>query len=220
MKSLITLATCAIFLLAPSCSIPKTDTDTDIDTDVIDYITNADFIDEFENTFNDSLSIKTESICNDIAFPRYLKDLNLNDVYSSNINLSVDASLKAYGFEGSMGKKDLLTVAYFTKYKDFKCGDQTKRAMVGVKLYVHASQLKTKISSPNLPIIAAAVELGLAKAEYRFQTFGVNPENFYQKLPSAQFTVDTYSKVISAYDNIVHSLNDSTAIDPLITDVP
>ena len=44
--------------------------------------------------------------------------------------------------------------------------------------------------------------------------------NVYQKLPSAQFTVDTYSKVISAYDNILYSLKDSTEIDPIITDIP
>ena len=69
-------------------------------------------------------------------------------------------------------------------------------------------------------IIAAATELGLAKAEYRFETFGINPDNFYTNLPSAQFTVDTYSKVISSYDNIIHSLDGSTAIDPIITSVP
>lgn len=159
-------------------------------------------------------------ICGTIEIPRLLKDLNRNEIYTSNVSLDVNASLQAYGFSGSMGKKDILVIAYLTKFKDYNCGTTTKRAQIGLKLYVHASNLKIKVSSPTLPVIAAAVELGLAKAEYKFETYGINPDNFYINLPSAQFTVDTYSKVISAYDNIVHSLKDSTQIDPIITDLP
>ncbi|MCB9345176.1 MAG: hypothetical protein H6576_15915, partial [Lewinellaceae bacterium] len=105
-------------------------------------------------------------------------------------------------------------------YKDYNCDGTSKRAQVGLKLYVHASDLKIKVSAPSLGVIAAAAELGLAKAEYKFETFGINPDNFYTNLPSAQFSVDTYAKVISAYDNIIHSLNDSTEIDPIITEIP
>lgn len=162
----------------------------------------------------------TAMVCGSIPLPKYLKDLNQNDIYTSNISLAMNTSLQAYGFSGSMGKKDILIVAYLTKFKDYNCGGAQKRASVGVKLFVHASELKIKANSPTLPMIAAAVELGLAKAEYRFRTFGINPDDFYSNLPSAYFTVDTYSKVISAYDNIVHSLKDSTEIDPIISDPP
>lgn len=159
-------------------------------------------------------------VCGSIEVPKYLKELNRNEIYASNVSVNVNASLQAYGFSGTMGKKDVVIVAYLTKFKDYTCEGDTKRAQVGLKLYVHASDLKVKVASPSLGIIAAATELGLAKAEYRFETFGINPDHFYTNLPSAQFTVDTYSKVISAYDNIVHSLNDSTAIDPIVTEVP
>lgn len=159
-------------------------------------------------------------VCGSIEVPKYLKELNRNEIYASNVSLKVNASLQAYGFSGTMGKKDVVIVAYLTKFKDYTCDGDTKRAQVGLKLYVHASDLRVKVASPSLGIIAAATELGLAKAEYKFETFGINPDHFYANLPSAQFTVDTYSKVISAYDNIVHSLKDSTAIDPIITDVP
>ena len=161
-----------------------------------------------------------EFICGTIQIPKILKELNRNDIYASNIKLEVNASLQAYGFTGSVGKKDVLLLAYLTRYKDYTCGNTTKRVQVGLKLYVHASDLKVKVASPSLAVIAAVTELGLAKAEYWFETFGISPDNFYANLPSAQFTVDTYSKVISAYDNIIHSLKDSTEIDPIITDVP
>src|SRR6202012_5507165 len=95
----------------------------------------------------------------------------------------------------------------------------TRRVMAGIRLYVHASNLKISFKSPTLPQIAAAVELNLGKAEYRFQLLGLKAPNIYSQLPSAAFDVDTYSKVISSYDNIVHSLTDNTAIDPIIATV-
>lgn len=159
-------------------------------------------------------------VCGTVEIPKTLKELNRNEIYASNVSLQVNASLQAYGFSGTMGKKDVLILAYLTKFKDYTCEGKTKRVQVGLKLYVHASELKIKVASPSLAVIAAAAELGLAKAEYKFETFGINPDDIYTKLPSAQFTVDTYSKVISAYDNIVHSLKDSTEIDPIITDLP
>jgi len=169
---------------------------------------------------SDTTSDLPQFICGTIKIPKFLKDLNRNEIYASNVTLQVNTSLKAYGFSGTMGKKDVLIIAYFTRFKDFNCDGKSKRVQVGLKLYVHASDLKVKVSSPSLAVISAATELGLAKAEYKFETFGINLDDFYAKLPSAQFTVDTYSKVISAYDNILNSLNDSTEIDPIITDVP
>lgn len=169
---------------------------------------------------NHNKGIVTDYVCENIPMPTLLKDLNRNEIYTSNVSVTTNASLQAYGFSGTMGKKDKLIIAYLTKFKDYTCGNTTKRAQVGLKLYVHASDLKIKVNSPSLPVIAAAVELGLAKAEYKFETYGINPDNIYTKLPSAEFTVDTYSKVISSYDNIVHSLKDSTEIDPIITDIP
>lgn len=169
---------------------------------------------------SDTLSIVHQYVCGSIEIPKILKELNRNEIYASNVSLEVNASLQAYGFSGTMGKKDVLILAYLTKFKDYTCESETKRVQVGLKLYVHASDLKVKVASPSLGVIAAATELGLAKAEYKFETFGINPDDFYTKLPSAQFTVDTYSRVISAYDNIVHSLKDSTEIDPIITDIP
>lgn len=173
-----------------------------------------------KNIKPDSLGIASQYVCGTIEIPKILKDLNRNEIYASNVSLDVNASLQAYGFSGTMGKKDVLIIAYLTKFKDYTCDGTTKRVQVGLKLYVHASDLKVKVASPSLGVIAAATELGLAKAEYKFETFGINPDDFYTKLPSAQFTVDTYAKVISAYDNIVHSLKDSTLIDPIITDLP
>lgn len=172
------------------------------------------------NIKSDTLSTVPQYVCGTIEIPKILKDLNRNEIYASNVSLEVNASLQAYGFSGTMGKKDVLIIAYLTKFKDYTCEGKTKRVQVGLKLYVHASDLKVKVASPSLGVIAAATELGLAKAEYKFETFGINPDDFYTKLPSAQFTVDTYAKVISAYDNIVHSLKDSTLIDPIITDLP
>ncbi len=168
----------------------------------------------------DSLNIfPTENLCEGIPVPTLLKQLNQNDIFTSNVSLSRNASLSLYGFSGTMGKKDILVSAYLIKFKDYKCGNETKRAMVGIRLYVHASDLKIKLSSPSIANVAAAVELGLAKSEYRFRTFGLNPTDFYPSLPSALFNVDTYSKVIDSYDKIIHSLKDSTSIDPLIEDV-
>lgn len=155
-------------------------------------------------------------VCGTTPMPTLLKELNRNEIFTSNVTIAVDASLSAYGFSGTMGKKDVLIAAYMIKFKDYTCDGVTRRVLVGIKLYVHASEVKFKASSPTLPMIAAAVELGMAKAEYKFETIGLNPDGFYQNLPSAQFSVDTYSKVISAYDNIIHSLNDTTAIDPIV----
>lgn len=101
------------------------------------------------------------------------------------------------------------------KFKEYKCGDKTIIASVGINLYVHATDLQVKISSPSLVNISAAAELGLAKTQYRIKTFGINPNNFYSNIPSAQFNTETYTKVIGNYDKIVNSLSDSTKIDPL-----
>lgn len=168
----------------------------------------------------DTLSITQQYVCGALEIPKILKDLNRNEIYASNVSLDVNASLQAYGFSGTMGRKDVLIIAYLIKFKDYICDGETKRVQVGLKLYVHASDLKVKVASPSLGVIAAATELGLAKAEYKFETFGINPDDFYSKLPSAQFTVDTYAKVISSYDNIIHSLKDSTLIDPIIIELP
>jgi hypothetical protein len=159
------------------------------------------------------------NICPNVLAPKTLGELNLKDVFSSNVSVSVGASLSSFGFSGSMGRKDVMVASYFVAYKDYSCGPTTKRALVGIRLYVHASDLKVKVATPTLPQISAAVELGLAKAEYRIQLIGIDPPNFYSNLPSASFDVDTYSKVISSYDQIISSLSSTTAIDPLIATV-
>lgn len=159
------------------------------------------------------------SICGS-PFPKKLGDLNELDIYTSNITMTVGTSLSAYGFNGNFNSKDVLIAAYLVKHKDYDCANNSKkRAMAGIRIYVHASDFGLKLSSPGLAQIAAAVQLDCAKAEYHFEIFGLSPNDLYTKLPSAAFDVDTYSKVIAAYDEIVHSLKDDTAIDPIIGDV-
>lgn len=218
MRTSVLLLFISCFLLA-GCStlIQVPQTPSDLSSSKVDL----EFIKLIEPLLDSTkMPVTPEVVCGNIPIPRYLKELNMNDVFTSNVSLSVNSSLDAYGFSGTMGKRDILIVSYLTKYKNYNCGNDTKRALVGIKLFVHASEVKIKASSPTLPMIAAAVELGLAKAEYRFQTFGINPDDFYARLPSAQFTVDTYSKVISSYDIIIHSLKDSTEIDPVISNLP
>lgn len=164
--------------------------------------------------------VANQFVCGNTPMPTLLKELNQNDVYSSTISLYTNASLSAYGFAGNMGKKDVLISSYFIKFKDYPCGNnKTKKILVGIRLYVHATDLKVKVNSPSIGVIAAAAELGLAKSEYRLRTFGLNPSDFNLSLPSATFDVDSYSKVISAYDKIVHSLNDNTPIDPIVEEI-
>jgi hypothetical protein len=221
-KSLLMLSGATI-LLAEGCTTTNLQTisgsNTLMDKDLIAALPALDTARvAVDKVIKNAKSIK--SVCGDTPMPTILKDLNQNDVFSSNITLSVNSSLSAYGFSGTMGKKDILVSSYFIKFKDYPCGDgTTKKVLVGMRLYVHASDLKVKISSPSIGTIAAAAELGLAKSEYRLRTFGLNPTDFYLSLPGSTFDVDNYSKVISAYDKILHSLSDNTPIDPIIEDV-
>jgi len=172
------------------------------------------------SNYTDTISQKPAMICNKFNVPTTLNDLNQHEIYSSNITLNVGASLSLFGFSGNMEKKDVLIAAYFVSFKDFHCDDNsTIRTLVGIRLFVHATSLKVGISSPTLTQIAAAVQLGLAKSEYKFQIIGLPAGSIYSQLPSAQFDVDTYSKVISSYDNILHSLTSTTPIDPILNAV-
>lgn len=173
--------------------------------------------DKIISNYADSVSIHPAQICNKFNVPATLSELNQNEIFSSNITVNIGASLSAFGFSGSMSKKDVLVAAYLIAFKDYTCDNNTTmRALVGIRLYVHATDLKINFTSPTLPQVAAAVQLGMAKAEYRLQIIGINAGNIYTQLPSASFDVDTYSKVISSYDNIIHSLTGTTVIDPLI----
>jgi len=154
-----------------------------------------------------------------VTVPTTLAALNQIDKASSNLTVTVGSNLSAFGFTGTFNSKDIMISTYMILYKDFT-DDCSKRAMVGIRLYVHASEMDIKLSSPTIQQVAAAVQLNCGKAEYKMQIFGMSaPTSWFKDLPLTEFNVDTISKITSAFDSIVGSLTRDTPIDPVIADI-
>jgi hypothetical protein len=148
-------------------------------------------------------------------FPTSLKDLNELRRNVSVISNIKNIDLTLFGVSGKLGKRDILVVSDFIKYKVYSCDGKKRRIAVGMRLFLHVSDMTSKISVTNLAQLSAAVELNKAKANYEVYIFGLDDNGMYKNLPSSSFNVDAYSKITSSFDNLFMGLSGDTRIDPI-----
>ena len=145
---------------------------------------------------------------------------NLNTIHSNvfDVTNSVGVKLDLFGISGVKDKNDILIQANFFIFKDFICADNTDtRALVGMTLYLHISNLKMSLTTKSLPNISAAVQLGKANASYQLRFYGLTESINFKDLPSiGDLNVDNYSKILSAWDKIKDAFDKNSPIDPVI----
>jgi hypothetical protein len=151
--------------------------------------------------------------------PSKLSDLNQTDRYVTNVTGSVSSDLQLPGLRTKLDKKEVLVISDFMKYKNFICDGMNKRVAVGMRIYIRVKNYDFK-NGVNLPRLAASVELGHGTATCWTHLYGVESDNMYANLAPTTFGVDTYSRVINAFDDIIHGLRGDMKIDPLIFESP
>lgn len=165
-------------------------------------------------------SILTATTVCGSPLPKTLGELNQIDKSSSIVTKKVGIDLSLFGISGGLNKKDVLIISNFITYRDYDCSAGRKRVSVGMQIYIHATSKSYKVSTADIPKLAAAVELGYASADYHIHIFGLtNANDIYKNLPGTNFDVASYSKVVSSFDGIVSSLSNKMEIDPIVTNI-
>lgn len=162
-----------------------------------------------------STLINQKPVVNCTELPTRVADL----IGGSELNIykfdqSTSASASYMGFSGAIGKKEMLFIQDYIRYRNVTCGSETKKMGVGLRCFIHVKSLKGKISA-TLPAIAASVELSRARSTFSLKTlgFGVDGSVLAQGLSSdGDYNVDNFGKLAVTFNNVLKLLDASSTI--------
>lgn len=132
-------------------------------------------------------------------------------IYKFDSDHSADAS--AFGFSGSIGKKEMLFVQDFRRYKVVSCDGEDVKVGISLRNFIHVTSAKGKIGYTRLPGVAANVELNNAKATYVLKTvgFSIDGSVLAEGLQTAgDYTVENFSKLSATFANTLRLLNSNS----------
>jgi hypothetical protein len=155
------------------------------------------------------------------ALPTSIGHLNSGsrfDLYKFTQSMSAEAGYM--GFKGSIGKKELLIVQDYVRFKNVECNGDTKRVGIGLRCFIHVKGIKSRIEG-SLPTIAANVQLDRASATFSLVSlgFGIGGDQIVEGLPvQGEYNVENFGKVETAFYNVLKTLkndNSTLTIDPV-----
>ncbi len=141
-------------------------------------------------------------------------------IYKFDHNMTADAQL--LGFTGSIGKKEMLFIEDYIRFKTIQCNGVDQRIGIGLRCFIHVKSKHGKISYSQLPKVAANVELSNAEASFSLESLGfaINGSVLESGLPTdGDYNVENFGKLSVIFHNVVKTLDDSNAtlnIDPVI----
>jgi hypothetical protein len=147
--------------------------------------------------------------------PQKIGDLNSGagfNVYK--FTSDKEASAKAFGFEGSIGKKELLVIEDYVRYKNVTCNGQVKKFGIGLRCFIHISSIKGKLAG-SLTGIAASVELAKAQGQFNLASLGFGfGGDVVGELPTqGSYDVDNFGNLAVVFNNLLKTLKDSSNIN-------
>lgn len=135
-------------------------------------------------------------------------------------NMNADA--KAFGFSGSIDKKELLFIQDFKSYKVVNCEGTDKKIGIGLRCFIHVKARKGKIGYSRLPLVAANVEMNNAEASFYLEWlgFGMDGNIIEAGLPTnGDYNVDNFGKLTIVFNNVLkllNSKNSTISINPVV----
>jgi hypothetical protein len=126
------------------------------------------------------------------------------------------AGASAMGFTGSIGKKELLIVRDFVRYKKLACQEGSKYVGIGLRLFIHIKSFKGKIGG-SLSNIAANVELNNASATFSIKSLGfaIEGDVIADVISEADYTVENFAKLAVLHSYVLKTLKSD---NPMIVD--
>lgn len=130
---------------------------------------------------------------------------------------STQAEASTMGFSGSFGKKDLLIIRDFVRYKKIKCDQKTKYVGIGLRCFIQIKSYAAKLGG-SLSGIAASVEQGKAEAVFSIESIGfpIEGRDIAGLVTQGDYDVDNFASLAILHSRILEKLNSDniTTIDP------
>lgn len=169
---------------------------------------------------NLSSLINVENLSNCTGLPRTIADLiggTEFNVYK--FDKSTSASANLMGFEGNIGKKEMVFIQDYIRFKNVECDGGTKRIGIGLRCFIHVKSIKGKIGA-KLSNIAASIELDRAQGTFNLKSlgFGIDGSVLAEGLSTqGDYNVENFGKLAVTFNNVLKLLNGSStmAIQPV-----
>ncbi|WP_288244469.1 hypothetical protein [uncultured Chryseobacterium sp.] len=178
----------------------------------------ADKIVKYETLANKSMNttanvpeLLTENKPECTNLPTTIAQLNSGagfEMYKFTSDAAAEAT--AMGFTGSIGKKELLIIQDYRRYKIVNCDGIQKKIGIGLRCFIHVKQIKAKFGG-SLPNIAASAQLDMASATFSLKSlgFGMNGSLIADGLGSqGDYNVDNFGKLAVTFNNVLKALDD------------
>lgn len=149
------------------------------------------------------------------ALPTKIIELNSGsgfEYYKFSSDQSAEA--KAFGFGGTISKKELLIVRDYVRYKLVMCGTEEKKYGIGLRCFIHVKKLKGSLSA-TLANIAGSVQLDRGSAVFSLKSlgFGIGGDIIADGLSGqGDFNVENFAKVEVTFNNVLKTLKDSSTV--------
>lgn len=146
--------------------------------------------------------------------PTKIEQLNSGSgFYIYKFTSSNSASAKAFGFEGSIGRKELLIIQDYVRYQNVTCDGKTKKVGIGLRCFIHVKSIKGKLGGA-LSSIAASVELDRASGEFNIVSlgFGIGGDVVGDLPTQGEYNVDNFGSLAIVFNNVLKTLKDNGTV--------
>ena len=169
----------------------------------------------------DALSTANPLDC--AALPTKISDLNSGsgfEYYKFSSEQSAEA--KAFGFGGTISKKELLIIRDYVRYKLVTCGTGEKKIGIGLRCFIHVKKLKGSLSA-TLANIAGSVQLDRGNAMFSLKSmgFGIGGDIIAEGLSGqGDFNVENFANLEVTFNNVLKTLKDSSTLSISPVELP
>jgi hypothetical protein len=151
--------------------------------------------------------------------PKKIEDLNSGAGFNLyKFTSDNQATAKAFGFDGSIGKNELLVIQDYVRYKNVTCNNQLKKFGIGLRCFIHVKSLKGKLAA-TLPGIAASVELSRAQGQFNLAALGFafGGDSISDLPTQGEYNVNNFGNLAIVFNNVLKTLKDggNVKIDPV-----
>lgn len=146
------------------------------------------------------------------SLPTVITQLNSGagyEYYKFTQENSAEASFM--GFGGSIGKKEMVLIQDYVRYKEVECNGIKKRIGIGLRCYVHVKGIKTSFKG-SYADIAANAQLSNMSANFSLRSLGfaMQGDMIADGLAGENdYNVDNFGKIAITFTNVLKTLKDS-----------
>lgn len=129
-----------------------------------------------ENIKGENLEFLVSGTPDSCQVPKDLSDLN-SGMEHNLFKFDGKSADKArdFGFNGTLKNTELLFIQDVIRYKNIKCGAETKKVGVGLRCFIYVKNIKRNLNFNKLETIAANSELSQIDATFSLKILGILP---------------------------------------------